>query len=105
VEFLELGVAYGTKTEWKLYGPDLNGVYGGLNGVGGFDAVSPKLNLFNPTISDCRGNILGFYSSVQGAVVWNASRPTGYGAVPGYGQCRWRMARAFAFIRMARALG
>ena len=35
VEFLELGVSYGNTTEWKLYGPDLNGVYGGLNGTGG----------------------------------------------------------------------
>jgi RHS repeat-associated protein len=84
VEFLELGVAYGTKTEWKLYGPDLNGKYGGLNGTGGFDAVSPGLSLFNPTISDARGNILGYYDSAQGSVVWNSARSTGYGAVPGY---------------------
>jgi RHS repeat-associated protein len=84
VEFLELGVAYGNKTEWKLYGPDLNGRYGGLNGTGGFDAVSPGLSLFNPTISDARGNILGYYDSAQGIVLWNSARPTGYGAVPGY---------------------
>ena len=84
VEFLELGVAYGTKTVWKLYGPDLNGQYGGLNGTGGYEADSPKLNLFNPTISDFRGNILGYYSASQGSNVWNAARPTGFGAVPGY---------------------
>jgi RHS repeat-associated protein len=84
VEFLELGVSYGITTEWKLYGPDLNGTYGGLNGTGGFEAVSPYLSLFNPTISDYRGNILGYYDSAQGSVVWNAARPTGYGAVPGY---------------------
>ena len=82
VEFLELGVAYGTKIEWKLYGPDLNGVYGGLNGTGGFDGVSSFLNLFNPTISDFRGNILGVVTN--GVVSWNSARPTGYGAVPGY---------------------
>jgi len=84
VEFLELGVSYGITTEWKLYGPDLNGKYGGLNGTGGFDAVSPYLNLFNPTISDIRGNILGYYDASQGSVLWNPSRPTGYGAAPGY---------------------
>ena len=82
VEFLELAVAYGTKTEWKLYGPDLNGVYGGMNGTGGFEGVSPGLNLFYPTISDFRGNILGVVTN--GAVSWNPARPTGYGAVPGY---------------------
>ena len=82
VEFLELGVSYGLTTEWKLYGPDLNGKYGGLNGTGGFDAVSPYLNLFEPTISDFRGNIIGVVTN--GVIAWNPARPTGYGAVPGY---------------------
>jgi RHS repeat-associated protein len=82
VEFLELGVSYGLTTEWKLYGPDLNGKYGGLNGTGGFDAVSPYLNLFDPTISDFRGNIIGVVTN--GIIAWNPARPTGYGAVPGY---------------------
>ena len=67
---------------WKLYGPDLNGVYGGLNGTGGFDGVSPYLDTFYPTISDYRGNILG--EVTNGVVSWFPSRPTGYGAVPGY---------------------
>jgi RHS repeat-associated protein len=82
VEFLELGVSYGTKTEWKLYGPDMNGKYGGLNGTGGLDGVSPYLNLFNPIISDFRGNILA--EVTNGVANWNTARPTGYGAVPGY---------------------
>jgi RHS repeat-associated protein len=82
VEFLELGVNYGTRTEWKLYGPDVNGRYGGLNGTGGLDGVSPYLNLFNPVISDFRGNILA--EVTNGVVLWNAARPTGYGAVPGH---------------------
>jgi RHS repeat-associated protein len=84
VEFLELGVSYGTATTWKLHGPDLNGRYGGLNGTGGYEADTPKLSLFNPTISDVRGNILGYYDSAQAGVMWNPARPTGYGAVPGY---------------------
>ncbi|HEV2319936.1 MAG TPA: DUF6531 domain-containing protein [Verrucomicrobiae bacterium] len=83
-EFLELGVSYGGRTAWKLYGPDLNGQYGGLNGVGGFDAVSPELSLFNPTITDVRGDILGYYDSSAGTNSWNSARPTGYGAVPNY---------------------
>jgi RHS repeat-associated protein len=81
-EFLELGVAHDGKTEWKLYGPDLNGQYGGLNGTGGFEGFSPYLNIFTPVISDARGNILG--EVTNGVVTWFASRPTGYGAVPGY---------------------
>ncbi|MGP8199412.1 MAG: NucA/NucB deoxyribonuclease domain-containing protein [Limisphaerales bacterium] len=82
VEFLELGVSYDNQTTWKLYGPDLNGRYGGMNGTGGLDAVSPYLNEFNPVISDVRGNILA--EVTNGVAVWTAARPTGYGSVPGY---------------------
>ena len=82
VEFLELGASYGDQTVWKLYGPDLDGTYGGENGTGGLDGVSPYLNLFYPTISDARGNILA--EVTNGVVSWNPARPTGYGAVPGY---------------------
>ena len=82
VEFLELGVSYGITTEWKLYGPDLNGSYGGMNGVGGLEAVSPYLDWFEPVISDCRGNILAVVTN--GVVEWNPARPAAYGAVPGY---------------------
>jgi RHS repeat-associated protein len=81
-EFQELGVSIGSQITWKLMGPDLNGQYGGFNGVGGFEGTSPYLNTFNPTISDARGNILA--EVTNGAVSWNSSRPTGYGAVPGY---------------------
>jgi len=70
------------RREWKLYGPDANGKYGTQNGVGCLDGVSPYLSLFNPVISDFRGNILG--EVTNGVVTWFASRPTGYGAVPGY---------------------
>lgn len=82
VEFLELGASYGDQTIWKLYGPDLDGTYGGENGTGGFDADSPYLNFFNPVISDARGNILA--EVTNGVTSWNPARPTGYGAVPGY---------------------
>ncbi len=83
-EFQELGVAEGSQTIWKLMGPDLDGTYGGENGTGGFDAISPKLSLFDPTIADVNGDILGYYDQTQGTVVWNSSRVTAYGAVPDY---------------------
>jgi RHS repeat-associated protein len=60
----------------------MNGKYGGMNGTGGLDAISPYLSLFNPVISDFRGNILG--EITNGATTWFTSRPTGYGAVSGY---------------------
>jgi RHS repeat-associated protein len=82
VEFLELGVNVDGKTEWKLYGPDANAVYGGMQGVGGLEAVSSGANAFAPVVSDVRGNVLGAVTNA--AVVWNPSRPTSYGAVPGH---------------------
>jgi RHS repeat-associated protein len=82
VRFLELGVQYGLQSVWKLYGPDLNGKYGGLQGTGGFEGVSPGLAQFIPTISDGRGNVLA--EVTNGVTVWSPSRPTGYGAVPDY---------------------
>lgn len=82
VEFLELGVITDNRTTWKHYGPDLNGRYGGMNGVGGLEGTATDFGAFQPTLSDARGNILG--SVTNGAVKWTAARPTGYGAVPGY---------------------
>jgi RHS repeat-associated protein len=85
VEFLELGVLVNYEQEnWKLYGPDLNGVYGGMNGVGGLDAVTTDLGILQPTISDARGNVLAFYDPSTGTNTWTAARTTGYGSAPGY---------------------
>jgi RHS repeat-associated protein len=84
VEFLELGVTVNGRTTWKLQGPDLNGIYGGLNGLGGFDAIIPGPELFCPTLSDARGNVLAVYDQTHGTLTWNQARPTGYGAVPAY---------------------
>ena len=39
VEFLEVGVKIEGKTTWKVYGPDLDGRYGGMNGTGGLDGL------------------------------------------------------------------
>ena len=57
-ELLEAGTSPNVETTWKLYGPDLNGKYGGLNSIGGLEGVSPYQTLFNPVISDARGNVL-----------------------------------------------
>jgi RHS repeat-associated protein len=83
-EFQELGLTEGSQTINKLMGPDSDGNYGGENGTGGFDAISPYLNLFDPTIADVNGDILGYYDPTKGSVQWNSSRVTAYGAVPDY---------------------
>jgi RHS repeat-associated protein len=84
VEFLEVAVSVNGQTTWKLHGPDLNGVYGGLNGLGGFDAIVPGPHLFCPVLNDSRGNALAVYDQDHGNLMWSPSRPTGFGSVPGY---------------------
>ena len=80
VEFLELGVSVNGKTTWKLYGPDLNGKYGGLQGVGGLEAVSGDQN--ETLVSDLFGHVQGVVTN--GSVRWSPTRVSAYGPVPGY---------------------
>jgi RHS repeat-associated protein len=84
VEFLELAVAVNGVTTFKVYGPDANGVYGGMNGVGGLEAISSGPQAPSPIVSDIRGNGYALFSVPQGSLLWYASRVTGYGAVAGF---------------------
>jgi RHS repeat-associated protein len=84
VTYLEVGEADSGATTWKFYGPDLNGVYGGMQGVGGLEAVVNGPRESSPIINDIRGNALGLYNLSQAAVTLFPSRVTAYGAVPGY---------------------
>jgi RHS repeat-associated protein len=81
-KFLELGVNVDGKTTWKLIGPDANGRYGGLHGIGGLDGVIDDIGIFHPVVSDARGNLLASYDPVTQQMKWTESRPTGYGAIP-----------------------
>ncbi len=83
-EFLEAGVKIEGKTTWKIYGPDLDGRYGGMNGTGGLEGTTDDLGIYRPLVSDGRGNVHGTYDPANGSMLWNSSRPTGYGAVPEY---------------------
>ena len=71
-------------TTWKVVGPDFDGIYGGQNGTGGFEAIVPAPELFCPLISDVHGNLLAVYDPHHSGPVWYMSRLTAYGAVPGY---------------------
>jgi RHS repeat-associated protein len=84
VQFLEVAENDGGVTTLKFYGPDINGVYGGVQGVGGLEAVVSGPSAASPVINDMRGNALALDDLVQGAVVWSPGRVTAYGAAPGY---------------------
>lgn len=93
VEFLEIGVTItrGSKTErwWKVHGPDLAGGYGGLQGIGGLEAVIEEATGRHVgLIDDTYGHIIGFASSTSTTVgvttfEWNTARYGGYGPLPG----------------------
>ena len=83
VEFLEVGVAVNGAVTWKVYGPDLNGVYGGLGGVGGLEGLVTGSGVLQPVVGDAQGNVLGVVEG--GAVRWNGARAGAYGPVAGYG--------------------
>ena len=57
VEFLEIGVSLNGARTWKIHGPDLNGRYGGLIGLGGLEAtVRESDNVATGLLNDFFGN-------------------------------------------------
>ena len=87
VEFLEIGASLNGQKHWKLYGPDLNGVYGGLQGIGGLEAIIRQSDgAVTPLLSDAFGNAVASLSGTN--VTWNATRVGGYGPLPNY-SARW----------------
>ncbi len=71
------------QSKWKFYGPDLNGVYGGMHGVGGLEAVATGPQQSSSVIADIRGNGCASYNAQTG-LTWYSSRVTAFGAVTGY---------------------
>jgi RHS repeat-associated protein len=83
VEYQELAVAVNGQRTWKVMGPDINGRYGGVQGVGGLEAtVRESDGLTTPVLNDYFGNVLATFSS--STVNWNPVRASGYGPVIGY---------------------
>ena len=83
VEFEEVGVGVNGQRTWKVLGPDPDGSYGSLEGVGGLEAtVRESDGLTIPVINDYAGNVLATISGPS--VSWNPVRVSGYGPVLGY---------------------
>jgi RHS repeat-associated protein len=81
VEFLEIGVNVNGVQAYKVYGPDLNGRYGGLQGTGGLEAtIMNGTGAATGIISDYFGN--GVATISGGSVTWNTTRVGGYGPLP-----------------------
>jgi RHS repeat-associated protein len=88
VEFQEVGVVVnGGVFNMKTYGPDANGVHGGLEGVGGLERVTPFGHISGiGLLQDYFGNIVGSVTNATSGVTWNPARFSSYGPVPGYQQ-------------------
>jgi len=76
----------GRARTWKVYGPDLNGRFGGLQGTGGLEAVILDADgTTTGVINDQFGNGVATVSGTgSGAsVTWNTTRVGAYGPLPG----------------------
>lgn len=87
VEFLEVAASVsepsGSKTYWKIHGPDLNGAFGGLQGIGGLDGILDQdTGDVTGIVNDFFGNCVGWIDTPGGALTWNPCRVNGYGAAP-----------------------
>jgi RHS repeat-associated protein len=70
------------QTLWKVYGPDLDGRYGSLQGTGGLEAtILDAGGATQGVVNDQFGN--GVATVSGGSVSWNATRVGAYGPLPG----------------------
>ena len=88
VEFLEIGLTTegteDTEVSWKVYGPDLSGRYGGLQGLGGLEAIIGSDGVTRGMVSDWFGNTVGHVAAPGGAMSWSAAQFLAWGAAPGW---------------------
>jgi RHS repeat-associated protein len=74
------------RTLWKVYGPDLNGRFGGLQGTGGLEAVildadGTTTGVINDQFGNGVATVTGTGSGAS--VTWNMTRVGAYGPLPG----------------------
>jgi RHS repeat-associated protein len=83
VEFLEVGVSVNGLFTIESYGPDINGAYGGMQGLGGLDSVNHFGETYSTAVvQDFFGNAIA--TVANGAISWAPARFSSYGPVQGY---------------------
>ncbi len=81
VEFLEIGVKVNDKpTTWKAYGVDKDGTHGGLQGLGGLEAIIESNKTYS-IINDAFGNVVTTYDGTEIKRV--PTQAGSYGPLPG----------------------
>jgi RHS repeat-associated protein len=83
VEFGEVGVAVNGQRTWKIVGPDSDGHFGSMQGVGGIEATYRESDAsIVSVVNDFFGNVP---ATISGSTVnWTATRVSGYGPEIGY---------------------
>ena len=83
VEFLEIAVTINGKRTWKIYGADLDGRFGGLQGIGGLEAtIEENGNISTGLLTDVFGNGVGIINGTT--LIWHPNRVGSYGLLPGH---------------------
>ena len=83
VEFLEIAVSVNGARTWKIYGPDLSGGYGGMQGVGGLEATIREWDGAATGIqNDHFGNSLATLS--LNGPTWHNAKLGAYGPLSGF---------------------
>ncbi|MEO0510253.1 MAG: RHS repeat-associated core domain-containing protein [Verrucomicrobiota bacterium] len=79
--YMEVSVSLNDARTWKIYGPDLNGSYGGLHGIGGLCAAYlESLSTYFPLMLDTLGNVVAHIESgVEDRIVYGSTNTTAYG--------------------------
>ncbi len=81
VEFLEIGVNVNGVWAYKVYGPDLNGHFGGMQGTGGLEAtIMNGTGAVTGVLNDFFGN--GVATISGGSVTWSPTHCGSYGPLP-----------------------
>lgn len=85
-EFMQVGFAIDGKQYWLVHGPDLNGTYGGLQGIGGLEAiVEQDTHVTTVLINDFFGNVVATNAyGVTASAQFLANRYSAYGPLEGY---------------------
>lgn len=81
VEFLEIGVKVNEQAPtWKVYGVDKDETFGGLNGIGGLEAILTPKKTYH-VINDALGHVVTTYDGTETKRV--ATQVGSYGPLPG----------------------
>ena len=82
VRYLEIAVEVNGDRTWKVYGPDVDGVYGGMQGLGGLEAtIHESDGQATGVINNDYGDAVGTVTNA--AVTWATLAFNGYGPIPG----------------------